>query len=186
MDELLQALHAHLDTHPAAQIQDAVKFLYQACFGGGHMIADPHAAYAYLCAEAAALPADRSAPLTESLGDYVRLDLSALRFLSPETMNAMFVASAEDALQDKTRFLALLDAFCESDWFDAAEKRGATVYHAGTKLSDGQLVTAGGLVLGVTATGDTLRGAVDAAYAAAREIHFEGAHMRSDIGSRDC
>ena len=69
---------------------------------------------------------------------------------------------------------------------DAAEKRGATVYHAGTKLSDGQLVTAGGRVLGVTATGDTLRGAVDAAYAAAREIHFEGAHMRSDIGSRDC
>ena len=69
---------------------------------------------------------------------------------------------------------------------DAAEKRGATVYHAGTKLSDGQLVTAGGRVLGVTATGDTMRGAVDAAYAAAREIHFEGAHMRSDIGSRDC
>ena len=69
---------------------------------------------------------------------------------------------------------------------DAAEKCGATVYHAGTKLSDGQLVTAGGRVLGVTATGDTLRGAVDAAYAAAREIHFEGAHMRSDIGSRDC
>lgn len=123
MDELLQALHAHLDTHPAAQIQDAVKFLYQACFGGGHMIADPNAAYAYLCAEAAALPADRSAPLTESLGDYVRLDLSALRFLLPETMNAMFVASAEDAPQDKTRFLALLDAFGESDWFDAAEKR---------------------------------------------------------------
>ena len=69
---------------------------------------------------------------------------------------------------------------------DAAEQRGATVYHAGTKLSDGQLVTAGGRVLGVTATGDTLRGAVDAAYAAAREIYFDGAHMRSDIGSRDC
>ena len=119
MDELLQALHAHLDTHPAAQIQDAVKFLYQACFGGGHMIADPNAAYAYLRAEAAALPADRSTPLTESLGDYVRLDLSALRFLSPETMNAMFVASAADAPADKTRFLALLDAFGESDWFDS-------------------------------------------------------------------
>ena len=69
---------------------------------------------------------------------------------------------------------------------DAAEKRGATVYHAGTKLSDGALVTAGGRVLGVTATGDTLRAAVNAAYAAAREIHFDGAHMRSDIGSRDC
>ena len=66
---------------------------------------------------------------------------------------------------------------------DDAEATGATVYHAGTKLADGSFVTAGGRVLGVTAMGDTLRGAVDAAYAAAR---FEGAHMRSDIGSKDC
>ena len=69
---------------------------------------------------------------------------------------------------------------------DEAEATGATVYHAGTKLADGNFVTAGGRVLGVTAMGDTLRGAVDAAYAAARKIHFEGAHMRSDIGSKDC
>ena len=67
-----------------------------------------------------------------------------------------------------------------------AEAAGATVYHAGTKLADGAFVTAGGRVLGVTALGDTLREAVDSAYAAARRIHFEGAHMRSDIGSRDC
>jgi len=69
---------------------------------------------------------------------------------------------------------------------DDAEETGATVYHAGTKLADGNYVTAGGRVLGVTAMGDTLRSAVDAAYAAARKISFEGAHMRSDIGSRDC
>ena len=69
---------------------------------------------------------------------------------------------------------------------DDAEATGATVYHAGTKLLDGSYVTAGGRVLGVTALGDTLRGAVDAAYAAARKIGFEGAHMRSDIGSKDC
>ena len=69
---------------------------------------------------------------------------------------------------------------------DDAEATGATVYHAGTKLADGNYVTAGGRVLGVTAMGDTLRAAVDAAYAAARKIAFEGAHMRSDIGSKDC
>ena len=69
---------------------------------------------------------------------------------------------------------------------DDAEATGATVYHAGTKLADGNFVTAGGRVLGVTAMGDTLRSAVDAAYAAARKIAFEGAHMRSDIGSKDC
>ena len=67
-----------------------------------------------------------------------------------------------------------------------AEAAGATVYHAGTKLADGAFVTAGGRVLGVTALGGTLREAVDSAYAAARRVHFEGAHMRSDIGSRDC
>lgn len=47
-------------------------------------------------------------------------------------------------------------------------------------------MTAGGRVLGVTALGDTLKAAVDSAYAAAKEIHFDGAHMRSDIGSKDC
>ncbi len=63
---------------------------------------------------------------------------------------------------------------------------GATVYHAGTKRDgEGRYVTAGGRVLGVTARGDTLAGAVNAAYAAARAIHFDGAHMRSDIGSLD-
>ena len=67
-----------------------------------------------------------------------------------------------------------------------AEAMGATVYHAGTRREGDALVTAGGRVLGVTALGNTLREAVDAAYAAARQIHFEGAHMRSDIGSLDC
>jgi len=69
---------------------------------------------------------------------------------------------------------------------DDAEAAGATVYHAGTKLTDEGFVTAGGRVLGVTALGGTLKAAVDSAYAAARKIHFDGAHMRSDIGSKDC
>lgn len=69
---------------------------------------------------------------------------------------------------------------------EQAEAMGATVYHAGTKRDgEGRYVTAGGRVLGVTALGDTLAGAVNAAYAAARAIHFDGAHMRSDIGSLD-
>ena len=62
---------------------------------------------------------------------------------------------------------------------------GATVYHAGVKAQeDGTLVTAGGRVLGVTATAPTLRQAVDKAYAASDRIAFEGAHRRSDIGAR--
>ena len=69
---------------------------------------------------------------------------------------------------------------------DEAEAMGATVYHAGTKRTEAGYVTAGGRVLGVTALGETLKSAVDSAYAAARKIHFDGVHMRSDIGKKDC
>ncbi|MDY5348817.1 MAG: phosphoribosylamine--glycine ligase [Candidatus Ventricola sp.] len=68
---------------------------------------------------------------------------------------------------------------------EAAEAQGATVYHAGTKKAEAGFVTAGGRVLGVTALGATLREAVEKAYAASDVIHFEGAHKRLDIGSRD-
>ena len=68
---------------------------------------------------------------------------------------------------------------------EAAEAQGATVYHAGTKKTEAGFVTAGGRVLGVTALGATLREAIEKAYAASDEIHFEGAHKRLDIGSRD-
>lgn len=65
---------------------------------------------------------------------------------------------------------------------ERAEALGAVVDHAGTAVRDGQLVTAGGRVLGVTCTAGTLEQAVRQAYAAAGEIHFEGLHMRRDIG----
>lgn len=61
---------------------------------------------------------------------------------------------------------------------------GVTVYHAGTKLQDGKLVTAGGRVLGVTALGDSLQDALDKSYAAVQKIHFDGAHYRKDIGAK--
>ncbi len=67
---------------------------------------------------------------------------------------------------------------------DEAEKLGAAVFHAGTKRADGQLVTAGGRVLGVAARGTDLRAAVERAYAAVEKIRFEGIHYRRDIGAR--
>ncbi len=60
----------------------------------------------------------------------------------------------------------------------------AVIYHAGTDQKGGQLVTSGGRVLGVAATADTLKAAVDKAYAAAEGIAFEGLHKRNDIGAR--
>jgi phosphoribosylamine--glycine ligase len=58
------------------------------------------------------------------------------------------------------------------------------VFHAGTAVKDGQLVTAGGRVLNITATGTTLDEALDKAYAAIKLIHFDGMHYRTDIGRR--
>jgi phosphoribosylamine--glycine ligase len=58
------------------------------------------------------------------------------------------------------------------------------VFHAGTAMKDGQVVTNGGRVLGVTATGPDLRAAQAAAYAAVALIHFEGAQYRRDIAAK--
>lgn len=60
----------------------------------------------------------------------------------------------------------------------------AYVYHAGTKLENGKFLTAGGRVLGVTSTADTLQNALDKAYAAVKTISFDKAHYRTDIGKK--
>jgi phosphoribosylamine--glycine ligase len=67
---------------------------------------------------------------------------------------------------------------------DAAETTGATVFHAGTRLSSQGLETAGGRVLGVTASGPALASAIDRAYEASAKISFEGMHYRRDIGRK--
>ena len=95
MSRVFEALCAHLKKHPEAEVQDAVKFLYQASFGGGHFLSDPDGAYLYLLKEAEITNLD--APYTEALGEqYARINLSALQELSPKTLFAMFKASSED------------------------------------------------------------------------------------------
>jgi len=70
--------------------------------------------------------------------------------------------------------------FPVTGWEAASEF--ADIDFAGVAPKDGQLVTSGGRVLGVTATAPTLAAAIDKAYQAADEIHFQGAYRRSDIG----
>jgi len=60
----------------------------------------------------------------------------------------------------------------------------AIVFHAGTKLEDGQLVTSGGRVLGITAVGDDFESAIAKVYPAISAICFEGIYYRRDIGHR--
>jgi phosphoribosylamine--glycine ligase len=67
---------------------------------------------------------------------------------------------------------------------DAEALPGVRVFHAGTAMRDGALVTAGGRVLGVQALGADVRAAVEAAYAAVERIRFEGRHYRRDIARR--
>lgn len=69
--------------------------------------------------------------------------------------------------------------------FDAAARiPGVEVFHSGTALQDGQIVSSGGRVLGVTATAEDLQQALGRAYEAMAEIHFEGKYFRRDIGHR--
>lgn len=65
---------------------------------------------------------------------------------------------------------------------EALALSGVLVFHAGTTVHEGRLVTAGGRVLSVVGRGGTLAEAAACAYAAAERIHFEGMHYRHDIG----
>ena len=70
------------------------------------------------------------------------------------------------------------------DGISKAKTLGAMIFHAGTKISDGELVTSGGRVLGVTVTAPTLREAVDKVYRCVEVIHFDDAHFRKDIAAK--
>ena len=64
------------------------------------------------------------------------------------------------------------------------EEIANSVYVAGAAIKEGKLVTNGGRVLGATAVADTLKNAIDGAYAMVKQIHFENAYYRNDIGQK--
>ncbi len=67
---------------------------------------------------------------------------------------------------------------------EAASVSGVVVFHAGTALRDGKVVTDGGRVLNVTGLGKDIRTAIATAYEGVKKIYWEGAHYRSDIGKK--
>ena len=112
MDELKTLLREHLRDHPAAEITDAVKFLYQNEFGGGHLMTEPEKVLGWLREEMASCQ-ETDAPLFESIGNgIVRVNLyPAAGRISPETLFQMFEISARKIQGDGERFqekLALL------------------------------------------------------------------------------
>ncbi len=90
---------------------------------------------------------------------------------------ACVVAAARDYPRSGARGLPITG-------IERARERGALVFHAGTAVGEGGLVTAGGRVLNVVGVGDTLDAALRTAYAGIDEIHFEGMRYRADIGGR--
>ena len=66
----------------------------------------------------------------------------------------------------------------------AAEVRDVKVFHAGTRLHEGRVVTDGGRVLAVTALGDDLAAAKERAYEVVKLIAFPGMHFRTDIADK--
>jgi phosphoribosylamine--glycine ligase len=67
---------------------------------------------------------------------------------------------------------------------EANKMEGVHVFHAGTAFKDNTVVTSGGRVLGVTATGSDIASAKKRAYDAVGKIHFDGMHYREDIADR--
>jgi len=67
---------------------------------------------------------------------------------------------------------------------EAIKTEGVMVFHAGTSFHNGELVTSGGRVLGVTAIGKDIKTARDRAYEACSKIYFKGMHYRKDIAER--
>ena len=104
--------------------------------------------------------------------------LSALKITwKPESAVCIVIASGGyPGNYEKGREITGLDK--------AAGKEGVMVFHSGTAMKNGKFVTDGGRVLGVTGLGPTVAAAIDNAYRGAREISFEGAHYRGDIGAR--
>jgi phosphoribosylamine--glycine ligase len=67
---------------------------------------------------------------------------------------------------------------------DVSTQKNVMVFHSGTKTDNGNIVTNGGRVLGVTAMGDDIKSAIKQAYQAVDKINWDGAHFRTDIGKR--
>jgi len=129
--------------------------------------------------------------LAEALAAAARGELAADHFrLSPRSAVSVVLASAGyPGSYDKglpITGLELIDGNEPSDakvrW--AVEQVRVKVFHAGTAMRDGRLVTDGGRVLVATAMASTLEKAVESAYQAADMVDFQGRHLRRDIAAK--
>lgn len=105
-----------------------------------------------------------------------RLKDYPIRFSPQPAVCVVMAAKGYPGSYEKNKVIRGLDK--------AAKSKNAFVFHAGTRLDDGQYLTNGGRVLGVTARGANLKAAIQNAYAAVESINWDGAFYRKDIGKK--
>ena len=103
-----------------------------------------------------------------------RLEVAMLSWRREAVVCVVLAASGYPGMPRKGDVITGID--------DALALPGLDVYHSGTKLVNGELVTAGGRVLSVCARAGDLADAISLAYQGVDTIHFEGMHCRTDIG----
>ena len=103
--------------------------------------------------------------------------------LSEVTLGVAETAAVTVALAAET-YPEGRDAGSPIEGVESAEAEGALVFHAGTAVRDGQLVTSGGRILNVTGVGDTIEEARAIAYEACERLSFSGARYRRDIAEK--
>ena len=104
-----------------------------------------------------------------------RLDTISLSWSSQSTVCVVLASTGYPARYETGKTIRGLDR--------VESLGGVTVFHAGTKVTDDKILTAGGRVLSVVGLGETLPRAREIAYGAAAKIEFEGKYFRPDIGS---
>jgi phosphoribosylamine--glycine ligase len=115
--------------------------------------------------------------LLAALAGAARGDLSGLSVRTTSDAAVTVVLAAPD-YPDRSDYAGIaIDGLAE------AEATGALVFHSGTAARNGRVVTNGGRILSVTATGPTLSDARDRAYRAVSLVSFAGAQFRSDIAA---
>ena len=133
MSDLAELLKEHYDNHPAMEVRDAIKFIYQSHMGPGHLISDERAALDRLAEEWDRLPADPSSPLSEPLGNGLcRLSLSTCKGikLSIKTLNRLFVLTAQKTVLDRAGLEQDLELLQALPFSQESSKRYLAQYRA--------------------------------------------------------
>jgi phosphoribosylamine---glycine ligase len=174
LDELLATIHLPVLGELAARGTPFTGLLY----AGLMMTADGLRVLEFNCRfgdpETQAILPRVAGDLSEALLAAARGDLSEIELAVNDEACVTVVVAAEN-------YPEAGDSGTRIDGIEAAEASGAVVFHAGTAVRDGRLVTNGGRILNVTATGASLEDARACVYEACELISFEGARYRRDI-----